>query len=133
VRDDMELVRSIYAAWERGDWGSADWADPQIEFAIADGPSPFSTTGVAQMAEGWRTWLGAWEGFGIQVDDFRELGEHRVLVLHHYTGRGKSSGLDLGAVHPEAAVLLELHEGKVRRLVGYNQRERALADLGLEG
>jgi ketosteroid isomerase-like protein len=129
---NVDLVRSIYADWERGDWSSAGWADPEIEFVIVDGPSVFSTTGVAQMAQAWRNWLSAWEGFGMEVDEFRELDQDQVLVLHHYVGRAKTTGLDLGNVQSQAAILLEMRAGKVSRLVGYNDREHAFADLGLK-
>jgi hypothetical protein len=60
---NLELVRSICAAWERGDYSSAEWAHPEIEAVMADGPSPSSLRGLAGMAEGWRDMLSAWEDF----------------------------------------------------------------------
>jgi ketosteroid isomerase-like protein len=126
---NLDLVRSIYTAWGRGDWSSAEWAHPEIEFVIADGPSPFATTGVRGMAEQWRRWLSAWEGFGMEAEEFRELDDERVLVLHRYSGRGKTSGVRLEQVHAEAAIVMHVREGKVTRLVAYNDRENAFTDL----
>jgi ketosteroid isomerase-like protein len=128
---NLELVRSIYAAWERGDFSSAEWAHPEIEFAIADGPEPGSWTGLAGMAEGWGACLAAWEGFRTDVDEYRELDDERVLVLAHHTGRGKSSGLELGHMSAKGAGLFHIRGGKVTRFVTYSDCERAFADLGL--
>jgi hypothetical protein len=33
-------VRSIFVAWERGDYGSSEWAHPEIDCVHADGPEP---------------------------------------------------------------------------------------------
>jgi ketosteroid isomerase-like protein len=128
---NLDLVRSIYAAWERGDFGSTEWAHPEIEYVFADGPSPGSWTGVAGMAEGWREWLGAWEEYRTQGEEYRELDDARVLVLAGNTGRGNTSGVELGQVQPKGAALFHIRDGKVTRIAVYWSRERALADLGL--
>jgi hypothetical protein len=83
------------------------------------------------MAEGMREWLSVWEDFGIQPEEYRELDGDRVLVLTRGRGRGKASGLELGHMHAKAANLLHIRGDKVTRLVAYNDRDRALADLGL--
>src|SRR5207249_875621 len=78
---NLDLVRSIFAAVERGDVSSAEWAHPEIEYVIADGPSPGTWTGLAGMAEGTRDYLGSWEDFRAEVDAYRQLDDDRVLVL----------------------------------------------------
>jgi len=128
---NRELVRSIFAAQEQGDYSSAEWAHPEIEFVIADGPAPGSWRGLAAMAEGWRDWLSAWEEFRTEVDEYRELDGERVLVLVDFSARGKASGLEVGQIRTKAANVFYLRGGKVTRLVLYWDRERALADLGL--
>lgn len=82
------------------------------------------------MAEGWREWLGAWEEFGQEADEYRELDDDRVLVFFRMRGRGKTSGLELAQMHPLSAGLFHVREGKVTKFVAYLDHERAVADAG---
>jgi hypothetical protein len=85
--ETLELVRSIYEDWERGDFGSAKWAHPEIEFET-NGFDATKSMGVASMAERWREWMSAWEDYRVEADEFRELDGGRVLVLMRHGGRG---------------------------------------------
>jgi ketosteroid isomerase-like protein len=129
VSANLELVRSIYADWGRGEFSRTDWADPEIEFAIVGGPDPGRWHGLSGMAEGWRGWAAAWDDYRAEADEYRELDGGRVLVLGRMGGRGKASGV---GVETEFANLLEVRDGTVVALTLYSNRRRALADLGLE-
>jgi ketosteroid isomerase-like protein len=129
---NLDLVRSIFVAWERGDYfGSADWAHPEIEFVLADLPDRGSWRGVPEMLAAWRRWLSAWDDLRVEVDEYRELDSERVLVLTRYSGRARTNGVDAGGIRTTGAALFHLRDGKVTKFVGYIDRDRALADLGL--
>ena len=128
---NLDLVSSLYAAWERGDWRSVEWAHPEIEFVVTDGPSPGAWRGVAEMVAGYRQVMNAWEGYSAQAEEYVALDEERVLVLHRLSGRGKVSGLELAQVQPSAAAVFHLRDGKVIKVALYYDRDRALADLQL--
>ena len=132
MSENLDLVRSIYADWERGDFSSAEWADPEIEFLIADGPEPGSWAGVAGMTEGARHVFNAWEESRGEVDECRDLDDERVFVFVRRTGRGKHSGVEIGQFRTGANVF-HIRNGRVIKLVHYWDRENALADLGLTG
>jgi ketosteroid isomerase-like protein len=132
MSENLDLVRSIFAAWERGDFSSADWAYPEVEYVHADGMAEGSWKGTAGMAEGFREFVNVWERYRLEVDEFRELDDERVLVLFHRSGRGRTSGLELEQMRSEGTSIVHVRGGKVTRLVFYVDRERALADLGLK-
>jgi ketosteroid isomerase-like protein len=132
MSENLDLVRSIYRDWERGDFSAVVWADPEIEYVYADGPEPGRWTGVADMANAWRARLSAWEDFCFVMDDCREIDDERVLVLVGGRGRFKTSGLSVDEVAGHrAAHIFHVRDGKVVKLVAYWDPERALADLGL--
>jgi ketosteroid isomerase-like protein len=132
MSENLDLVRSLFAAWERGDFSHADWADPGIEVVAPDGPEPGTYAGHEEMATGWRGFLGAWGDYRVVADDVRELDDERVLVLMQHGGYGKVSGLGDAQLKTEGANVFHIRDGKVVRIVLYWHRDRALADLGLE-
>ena len=126
---NLDLVKSISAGWERGDYGSLEWADEQIEFVIADGPEPARVRGRETMAADLAGFQDAWEEYRSRVEEYRELDDERVLVLTYATGRGRTSGLETAQ---QRANLFHLRGGKVTRLVAYWDRERAIAETAAE-
>jgi ketosteroid isomerase-like protein len=131
-QENVDFVRSLFGAWERGDYSSTEWADTEIEYVIADGPAPATRTGLAGLAEGARYVASGWEGFRTKADEYRALDDERVLVFIQFGGRGKASGLEVGQTRAQGAQLFHVREGKVTRIVLYFDRDRALADLGLK-
>ena len=130
---NLDLVRSIYANWERGDFSSVGWADAQIEFVFVDGPEPGRWTGVAQMAAAWRRVLGDFEGFRTESARYEELDHGRILALTRFCGRAKQSGFDLGDMPSDQSAIFEVRGGRVARIELCWDASRVLSDLGLTG
>ena len=132
MSENLDLVRSIYANWESGDFSRIDWADPDIEFAWPEGlDAGPGGRGRRALTEGWRTTLAPWDNLSVTAEEYRELDDELIIVLHRVRARGKMSGLQIEEDLTKGAVLFALHQGRVRRLVTYLRRDRALADLGL--
>jgi ketosteroid isomerase-like protein len=128
---NLNLVRSIYAAWECGDFSSTDWAHAEIEFVITEGAEAGRWRGLGAVAGAFRDYLGTWEGFRAEAEEYHRLGDERVLVLDRFSGRDKASGVELGEMSANGATLFELASGRVIKIVTYLDRKRALADVGL--
>jgi ketosteroid isomerase-like protein len=131
MSENLDLVRSIYADWERGDFTHVEWADPEIDYAIMDGPAPGRWRGVAGMAKGWGDALGAWTDLHAEAEDYQEVDEERVLTLARNKARGRESGIELPEAWTRHAAVFHIRDGKITRLLIYFDRDRALADLEL--
>jgi hypothetical protein len=127
---NLDLVRSIYADWERGDFSSVEWAHPEIEFLSV---SPLETSrakGLSEMASFVRDIFSHIADWSEVAEGYRELDANRVLVLTRFSGQGRVSGVTPPPAR--AARVFEIHNGKVTRLTLYTDGDRALADLGLK-
>ena len=132
MSENLDLVRSIYADWERGDFSRFDWADPEIEYVFADGPEPTSGRGHAAMWIAWRGVLSAWRDHRVIAEEHRELDDGGILTLTTFGGRGEASGIELTDAMARGASVMYVREGQVERIVLYMNRAIALADLGLK-
>ena len=133
MSENLDLVRSILADWQRADFRSVAWADPEIEYVLIGGPEPGKWDGVGEMTRSVRSYMSAWEDDRITAEEFRELDEERVLVLVRLSGRGKVSGLEIRDTEARGAEVWEIRDGRVVSLLMYWDRDQALADLGLGG
>src|SRR5450759_2380142 len=110
---NLDLVRSVYAGWERGEFGVVGWANPGMEFVFDGGPSPGTWTGFADIAEAMRDFIDAWSDFQVKAEECRELDNERVLVLSTLGGSGKTSGLSLSQMRSEKCELFQIRSGEV--------------------
>jgi len=70
-----------------------------------------------------------WEEYRVVGQDFRDLGDDRVLVLSRVEGRGAGSG---GLVDAEMGQAYDLRDRKISRVRTYLDHGEALKAVGLE-
>jgi ketosteroid isomerase-like protein len=121
AEENVETLRSLYEAFNRGDFEAVEQAvHPDIEFVRVGDQGP--VRGVAALRE----WMepDAFEDQRFEPLDFRTNG-NKVLVRHHFTGRGAGSGMELDFT--TFAVFSLDDDGIVRRLEGFLPHEEAAA------
>src|SRR5688500_4642573 len=117
---NVALVRAIYDQWERGDFSPVEWAHPEIELVMADGPTPGTWKGLAGMSSAWREALSAFDDLSAEAEEVRELDPNRILVLTtNRTGRGKTSKLEVGSFGTRGENVLVMINGLVIRHTMY--------------
>ncbi|MDP9188111.1 MAG: nuclear transport factor 2 family protein [Actinomycetota bacterium] len=128
--ENVELVRQVYEAWNRGDlqW-MLDRVTPDFEFRTTH-LFP-DTDDIYQGREGlkrfWNTFQGPWEILLIEVERIEPIGGDRVLALFQFHGRGRD-GLE---VTLEYAHLFTFENGMAALLVGFANWQEALEAVGL--
>ena len=130
MSDNLDLVRSIYADWERGDFGSVEWADPGVEFVIADRPSLDRAGG---LKDGWRDFLSAWEEYRAAVEEYRELRQRhnaRLAALSRTLEGAQTEALNLERRHHELERVRRVVASRLQKLEKSQKSTGAsLADL----
>jgi ketosteroid isomerase-like protein len=133
-QENVELARRAFEAFNRtyaeGTPDLFEFLDPDVEWvpimAILEGTTYQSHEGVRRWIEDVKR---DWTAFEPRPEEFRDLGEDRVLVLGSWRARGR--GGDALVDIRQAAWLLQFRKGKVLRLQTFTERNKALEAAGL--
>jgi ketosteroid isomerase-like protein len=129
-QENVEVVRTVYTAWNRGDRETAlGLAHPEI--VIDASRRVFNPTTYVGM-EGARRMLAdmdeVWEQFHTELDELLDA-DDRVVVIGRLIGKGRASGVE---VEQPIAGVWTVHDGLiVRGELGYTDPKEALEAVGL--
>lgn len=115
---NLDLVRSIYAAWDRGEFSHTEWADPKIEYVNPSGAiEPGTRHGLTAFRRAVESVFDGWETWRMEPEQLEVFGEH-VAVVVRYRARGRGSGVE---VEGRESALWTVRDGKVVRYEWFHQ------------
>lgn len=127
-RENIELVRAAYAAWNRGDLdATVETMHPDVE-VMQDSriPGAIQVKGKSA-ARGWlESFYETWERFDITLEEIVGAGE-AVAVVALIRARGKTSGV---SVEQHVGHVLTIRNGQTIRWQSYMTPEEALEAVG---
>jgi ketosteroid isomerase-like protein len=133
--ETVEIAREMFAAAaraiNRGEFENlGGLLDPEVEWipinAALEGGWYRGHSGVRQWIEDMNR---DWDYFEARPEEFRDLGDDRLLALGTWRARGRSSGVELDS--QPAAWLIQLRNGKTVRMQTFTDRSQALEAAGL--
>ena len=129
-KENVEIVRRMYDAWERGDYESAlAYFHPDVEWSEPpDNPGARTWHGHEGVQRAVATWMGAWEDYRHERRELIDCGGDRVLMAGWQTGRGKGSGVEISE---ENFSVYRVREGRIVKQQMFRHRADALEAAGL--
>ena len=133
-RENVELARSGIEAFNRAfSEGASDFyetLDPKVEWvpmsALLGGKHYQGHDGVRDWFEEMKR---DWTSFEVRPEQFRDLGDDRVLVLGSWRAQGRAG--EVLIEFSQAAWLVQYRNGKQVRLETFTERKKALEAAGL--
>ena len=126
--ENVELVRSMYEAFNRRDWDSAfSLAVPEFEFTLKRGPSAGSHRGREEVQRVIEDQASAFDLWIIEPEEFFERGDVVVaFVKFRLQPKGSAAEFEI-----RIGALWTIRDGKLLSAEGFPEREKALEAAGL--
>jgi ketosteroid isomerase-like protein len=127
---NAEIVRRMFEAYLAGDAEQtlACFHPNVVADFRARGDTHRVQHGREALAELVAAWVGAWDDYSERLDEIRDLGDDKVLVIATQRGRGKGSGLELTTQY---AQLYEVRDGQIATVALHTSPAKALEAAGL--
>jgi ketosteroid isomerase-like protein len=126
-QENVEIVRSIFEAFDRGHRAAFErLLAPDVEWHSLAGPLVGVDTfrgREAMLKFVWEDVPEEIEGWRVSPEEITDLGNHRVLVVGLFQGRGRSSDVE---VNMRVASVYEIRDGMVATVRDYESRAEAL-------
>jgi ketosteroid isomerase-like protein len=129
-KENVAIVRRFVEGWQRADWdGMAKLADPAVELhgTVGGVEEGRIRRGVTEIRRDFESNEEIWDEHRVEIEELIDAGDRVVLFQREYQ-RGRSSGVELVL---DAAVLVDLRDGRIVRLQGYMDRGAALEAAGV--
>jgi uncharacterized protein len=122
--ENVGVVKQLFLALETDDFATAlQLFDAEVEWSPTEG----TYHGIEGVGTSFIEWMEPWDEHHIEPEEFVQ-GDDRVLVTVHLTARGQGSGME---INQRFFQVYTVRDGKIRRMVEYLDRARALEAAGL--
>jgi ketosteroid isomerase-like protein len=128
---DVELVRGLYEAWIVGDEeGALAAVDPEIEWIEPpDAPDSDTHRGPAGIAYSMERWREPFDDWTMAVEEIRDAGGGRLVVLGRQYGRARGSQVEIEAL---IFHVWTVRDGKAVRMQMFLTEAEALAAAAID-
>jgi ketosteroid isomerase-like protein len=124
--NDIDLVKSAFDAWNRGDLEAfADHAAEDVAWLEVSGRPEGGTSerlGRDRMRASLESLFEAWESYRLEPEQIHDLGK-RVLAIVREVARGRTSGVEVDSLW---GYLITVEGGQIQRIEAYRDADRAL-------
>jgi ketosteroid isomerase-like protein len=130
-QENVEIVRRIYAEFERGNFWVGEFFDPDVRIVWSDPMFARSaeSRGLQELTGSLKEFFDAWDGMTATAERIIDVGE-QVVVVAVWRGSGKTSGIDL---ERRQGLVWTIRNGKAIDVVTYDDPAEALEAAGLSG
>jgi ketosteroid isomerase-like protein len=124
-QENVDLIRRIYDAWDREE-SARDFIAADLEYV---NPSYAVERGTLRGRKSLSVVRDTYEDFELRIERVIDANDDQVVVLAHYTGTGRGSGVPVAGEH---GYVWTVQGGQAVRFLWFQSHREALEAAGLQ-